>query len=206
MTAADLTPAALPGQPVPARRDRRATAATNFAVASGVADGDASCACSTSDGARDPVALAGVRRRRLARVRAGRRAGPGLRLPRDRAVRSGPRAALQPGQAAARPVRPGHRRRGPVRPGGPRPRRRRPRPAQRARLGRPRAAQPGRRPGLRLERRRRPAPRATPTRSIYEVHVKGFTATHPDVPAGAARHVRRAGPRRRRSPTSSTSA
>ena len=30
---------------------------------------------------------------------------------------------------------------------------------------------------------------------LYEVHVKGFTMRHPDIPAGAARHLRRPRPR-----------
>ena len=85
---------------------------------------------------RDPDPAAGVRRRRLARLRAGRRPRAGLRLPGDRAVRPGPRAALQPGQAAARPVRPGDQRRGPVRAGGAR-LRRRPTRTRRARWTRP---------------------------------------------------------------------
>ena len=49
-------------------------------------------------------------------------------------------------------------RRGPVRAGGARLRARRPGPAERARLGRPRAAQPRRGPGLRVDHRARPAP------------------------------------------------
>ena len=66
--------------------------------------------------------------------------------------------------------------------------------AQRARLGRPRPAQPRRRPRLRLGRSP-PRPSISYADSvIYEVHVKGFTMTHPGVPAGAARHVRRPRP------------
>ena len=41
---------------------------------------------------------------------------------------------------------------------------------------------------------------------IYEVHVKGFTARHPDVPRAAARHLRRPGRRRPPSSTSPSSA
>ena len=69
------------------------------------------CACSTTRrGNPDPGA--GQRRRCLARVRAGRRAGAGLRVPRRRAVGPGARPAVQPGQAAARPVRQGDQRNG----------------------------------------------------------------------------------------------
>ena len=32
---------------------------------------------------------------------------------------------------------------------------------------------------------------------LYEIHVKGFTMRHPDIPPGAARDLRRAGPRSR---------
>ena len=51
-------------------------------------------------------------RAHLARLPAGRRAGPALRLPRPRALRPGGRPSLQPGQAAARPVREVDRRAG----------------------------------------------------------------------------------------------
>ena len=59
---------------------------------------------------RDPLRAARGRRLRLARLPARRRAGPALRLPRARPVRPAQRAALQPEQAAARPVREGDRR------------------------------------------------------------------------------------------------
>ena len=49
---------------------------------------------------------------RLARLPARRRPGPALRLPGARPVRPRPRAPLQPGQAAARPLRQGRRGRG----------------------------------------------------------------------------------------------
>ena len=103
------------------------------------------------DGARDPPPAADYDAGRLARLRPGRRARPGLRLPRARA-RTIPRA----GCAATRPSccstptparSSGEVRFGPEvlgydagRPGR----------AQRARLGRPRAAQPGRRRRVRL--------------------------------------------------------
>ncbi|CAA9326103.1 MAG: CBM48, partial [uncultured Friedmanniella sp.] len=63
---------------------------------------------------RGAAADAGPRRRHLARLRARRRTGPAVRLPRARPVRPGRRPPLQPGQAAARPVRAGHRRRRPL--------------------------------------------------------------------------------------------
>ena len=52
---------------------------------------------------------------------------------------------------------------------------------------------------------RRPPPRRYADTIVYEMHVKGFTATHPDVPAGAARHLRRARLTRRPSPICSSS-
>ena len=62
-------------------------------------------------GAETQVPLRGLRRWRVAWLRARRRPGPGLRLPGRRALGPGPGPALQPGQAAARPVRPGGARR-----------------------------------------------------------------------------------------------
>ena len=59
---------------------------------------------------RDARRAARGRRLRLARLPARRRAGPALRLPRARPERPGQRPALQPEQAAARPVRQGDRR------------------------------------------------------------------------------------------------
>ena len=160
----------------------------------------------------DPDPAAGLRRRRLARVRArasgpGRPTGTGSTGPYDPA--RGP--ALQPGQAAARPVRPGDQRRG--RGSGRR--------CSATTLDDPdapstldsagaRAAQPGRRPGASPgSDDARPRHRYADT-VIYEVHVKGFTMRHPDVPpelrgtyAGlgheaAIAHLRRPGRDRRR--------
>ena len=54
-------------------------------------------------------------------------------------------------------------------------------------------------PRLRLERPPPAAHRYADT-IFYEVHVKGFTMSHPDVPDGAARHLRRARPRGRHRP------
>ena len=114
-------------------------------------------------------------------------------------------AALQPGQAAARPLRPGDHRRGHVRAGGARLRRRRPGRAERPRLGRPCAAQPRRRPALRLGRRRPPRRRYADT-VIYEVHVKGFTMRPPRRARPSCAAPTPASATRPRSPTSSTSA
>ena len=149
------------------------------------------------DGAETPRPARRLRRRRVARLRPRRRGRAGLRLPGHRPVRPGAGAALQPGQAAARPLRPGDHRRG-------------------ARSG-PRCS------GYDVDDPDRPSPLDSaghvprslvvdpafdwggdaPPRAryadtvIYEVHVKGFTQTHPGVPGRAAGHLRRPGPRRR---------
>ena len=101
---------------------RPRTGGTNFAVASGFAEGVVLCLFDES-GRGDPDPAAGLRRRGVARLRARRGARPGLRLPGHRPLRSGHGDALQPGQAADRPLRPGHHRHGPLRPRGPRLRR-----------------------------------------------------------------------------------
>ena len=174
------------GSPGRAARSRSAprpmAGGTNFAVASGVAEGVVLCLFDEA-GAETQIPLqdydAGVWHGFVPGVGPGQAYGY-----RDhRSLRPGPRAALQPGQAADRPLRPGHR---PARCSfGPE--------VLGYAAGDPdtasdldsagsRAPQPGRRPRLRLER---PAPgpghRYADT-VIYEVHVKGFTMTHPDVP------------------------
>ena len=123
---------------------------------------------------------------------APRRPGrPALRLPRRRALGPRPRPPVQPGQAAARPVRPGDHRRG-----------RRP-----ARSRWP-TTPPTRSSATTVDSA--PAmPRSvvvhdefdwegdTQLRTrwrdtvIYELHVKGFTQLHNEIPERAARHVRR---------------
>ncbi|CAA9224272.1 MAG: GH13_11 / GH13 / GH13_13 / GH13_10 / CBM 48 / GH13_37 / GH13_36, partial [uncultured Corynebacteriales bacterium] len=132
----------------------------------------------------------GDRRLRLARLPAQRRPRPALRLPRARAVRPGRGPALQPAQAAARPVREGHRRQGglapvavlvPVRPAGP---------AQRRRLGAVPAEGRGGEPLLQLGHR----PPAEPPLQ-RDRHLRG-PRQGPDLPeqghpAGDARDVRR---------------
>ena len=86
-------------------------AGTNFALFSEVAERVELCLI--DDGRhREPGSAGRGRRLRLARLPAGGRPGPALRLPRARAVRPGDGPALQPEQAAARPLRQGHRRRG----------------------------------------------------------------------------------------------
>ena len=141
------------------------------------------CACSTSSGAETRVPLpdcdAGVWHGFVPGVGAGQAYGYRATGPYDPARG----AALQPGQAAARPVRPGDHRRGPVRAGGARPRRPTT-PTGRALSTRPRHVPRSlvRRPGLRLGRPSPRRPRRYADTVIYEVHVKGFTATHPDVP------------------------
>ena len=136
--------------------------------------------------------------------------GPALRLPRARPLRPGPGPALQPGQAADRPLRQGDRRRGGLE-------------------GGQHAALPARRGRGRRPRHRRPSDDAAAipksvvvdpsfdwgedrllgrrwsSTVIYETHVKGFTMRHPGGPRGAARHLRRAGSASRPSPTSQTS-
>ena len=177
---------------------------TNFAVASASADGMLLCLFD-EHGAETRIPLpdrdAGV----WHGVRAGRRPRPGVRVPRHRALRPGPRSAVQPGQTAARPVRPGDQRRGPVRSGGPRPRARRSRRAEHPRLGRPRAAQPG-------DGRRPPVDHgATVARPAIRRHGRlrgprqGLHRGPPRRPGSAARHVRRARLTRPPSPTCSTS-
>ena len=174
-----------PPRPLPARAfplgATPGDGGTNFAVASGVADGMWLCLFDEA-GHETRIALddydAGVWHGFVPGVGPG----PGLRLPHHRSLRPGPRGSLQPGQAAARPVRPGHRRAGPLRAGGPRLRRGRSR-CRRATWTRPASSPaawswiPGS-PGV-----TGPAPGiAYADTVIYEAHVKGFTMTHPDVP------------------------
>ncbi len=90
---------------------------------------------------------------RLARLPARRRPGPALRLPGTRALRPGRRAPLQPGQAAARPVRESDRRAGGLGTRGVQLPVRQPWRAQRRGLRAVRAALGGGKPLLRLGRR-----------------------------------------------------
>ena len=147
------------------------------------------------------------RRLHLAAVRARRRGRPGLRLPRARPLRSGPRPPLQSGQAARRSLRQGDRRatsRGARRCS-------RTRSAATSSQSRPATAPRTRRDRFVVDDRfdwgDDRAPRHWPEHTvIYELHVKGFTKLHPGVPEHAARHLRRACRRRRRSSASRSSA
>ena len=158
------------------------------------------CLFDDDDGGETPAPADRAVPRHLARRAPGPRPGHPLRLPRRRPVGARAGAALQPAQAAARPLR-----------------------AARS------SGDDHRRPGdLRLRRRRRPTQRdarATPRRTsarsvvvdpttstgratrrcarrwrdtvIYELHVKGMTAAARPGARGAARHVRRPRPPRR---------
>ena len=184
---------------------RRSPAAPTSPSPSDVADGMLLCLFDDA-GAETQVAAARLRRRRLARLRRRRRARPGVRLPRARPVRPGPRRALQPGQAAARPVRPGHHRRGarsarrssattPTTPTGPA-RSTRPATCPAAWSSTPPSTGATRPPARRSLRRHR--------------HLRGPRQGLHDGPPRrarrAARHLRRPRPTTPPSPTSSTSA
>ncbi len=138
---------------------------------------------------------AGVHRRGLARLPAGRAAGHRLRLPRARPVRARCRAPLQPEQAAARPVRAGAQWRAAPRAGDlrlrGRPLRRRPE-LRRPRQRRLRPEMPGDRPRLHLGPRP-PAARAVGRHDL----LRDARARLHHPPSGAAlragRHLRRPG-------------
>ena len=106
-----------------------------------------------------------------------------------RARTTPPTGPLQPGQAAARSLRPSHNGHSPLRPRGPRPCRGRPGPTERARLGRARAPQPRRRPGPPLGRPGAPAP---PLRRHGGLRDPRERLLHepPRHPARTARHLR----------------
>ena len=142
-------------------------------------------------GQGDPGRADRGRRLRLALLPADRAAGPALRLPRARPLGPRERAALQPEQAAARPLRQGHQRRDRLGPVAVRLQLRRRGLAQRRRLRPPHDARRGDQPVLRLGGRppaRRPLQR--------ELHLRGpRQGADPAAsrrPRGAARHVRRA--------------
>src|SRR3984885_6741254 len=138
-------------------------------------------------GNADPAA--GLRRWRVARLRAGDRGRPGLRVPRHRAVRSGARGALQSGEAADGPLRARVQRLGHVRAGGTRGRRRgsgraqgdpeAPSAADSA-ASMPRSLVVADNP-LRWREDARPRHRFSDT-VIYELHVEGFTMRDPGIP------------------------
>ena len=141
-------------------------------------------------------ALAGHLARGAARG-AGRRP---LRLPGGRPVGPGVRAAVQPPQAAARPLRPRRLGRGDQRPGRLRLRRRQPGGAEHARLRAARPAQRGRRRRLRLARGHPAAPPLARHRDLRVPRQGPHRAARPGA-RGAPGHVRRPGlPRGRRLP------
>ena len=137
---------------------------TNFALFSEVAERVELCLFD-ADGAETRVDAARGRRLRLARLPAQRRAGPALRLPGARPLRSRRGPALQPEQAAARPVRQGDRRHLRLGPVAVRLRLRRPGQPQRRRLRGQHAQVGGDQPVLRLGRRPAAAATSTPTPS-----------------------------------------
>ena len=106
-----------------------------------------------------PGPAARLRCRCLARVRPRGGSRAGLRVPRAWPVGPRPRTALQPGQAAARPVRPGVPGRGQLRARGIRLRRGPAGHAELAGFGRARAVRPGGGRHIRLGRRRQAADR-----------------------------------------------
>ena len=141
-------------------------------------------------------------RLQLARLPAGRRPGPALRLPRPRAVRPRAGPPLQPGQAAARPVRQGDRRArcdwDARRTSSATSPRRATTPTSSRRRGRRRRRSRSASSSTRASTGRATGRRDTPWHEtvIYEVHVKGFTEAPPGRARGPARHLR--GPRLRR--------
>ena len=205
MTAVRPKPGAAraPGQPVPARRD---AVGRRHELRRGLQRGRRDDAVPVRRrGPGNPDTAAGLRRRRLARLRPRGRARAGLRVPRHRPLRSGAGPALQPGEAAARPLRPGDQRRGRVRAGGAGLRGGRPGRAERTGLRRAHAAQPGHRRAVRLDRR---PPGAAPL--LRHDHLRGARQGVHHAPPGrarrAARHLRRARARGGRRPTWWTSA
>ena len=170
------------------------------------------CLFDDEDGDRDPARADRAHPRHLARRAARRTSGTAVRLPRRRAVGPGARPALQPAQAAARPLRPRGQRRVRPRPGDLRLRGRR-RPARHRRPARPRRA--------RLGAVRRPRAWSSTTSSTGAAtadrralarhrHLRAarqglHRAARPD-PRGAARDVRRPRPPRWSPTTCATSA
>ena len=139
---------------------------------------------------RDPAHAARGRRLRLARLPARRRARPALRLPRARTVRPRSRTALQPEQAAARPVRQGDRRHLRVGPVAVRLRLRRPGQPQRRRLGGQHAEVGGDQPVLRLGHRPAAAARVRRLDHLRGAR-QGPDRDAPRHPGAQPRHLRR---------------
>ena len=97
-----------PGQAVPARPDR-GTGTARTSRSSPRTPSASSSASSTTTGARRAIELTERNAFNWHCYLPGRRPGPALRLPRPRAVRARGRQALQPDEAADRPVREGDR-------------------------------------------------------------------------------------------------
>ena len=176
---------------------------TNFAVASG--GGRRAAVPVRRRRHRDPGRAPGVRRRGVARVRPGRRPRPGLRLPGrpGRTTRPAGCATTRPSCCSTRtPGRSTARSGSGRRCSATTP----PTPTARARSTRP-AHVPRSLvvdPAFGWRERTAHGTRYADT-VIYEVHVKGFTAAHPDVPAGAPGHATPGWRTRPRSPTWSRS-
>ena len=150
-----------------------------------------SCACSTRTAPRRASTLPERTAFVLARLPARRRPGPALRLPRARAVGPGARPALQPRQAAARPLRQGDRGRG--------------------RLGRGGVRLPLRRPRRRRERRstaRRSCRKSVVVRPVLRLgrrpaaaHAAGTRRSSTRPTSRASRSATRTSPRSCAAPT-----
>ena len=172
-----------------------ACAGTHFAIASSVANSVTLCLFDAA-GAETQIPVTDNDADIWHAFVPGSRPGAVLRVPRRRPVGPGPGPAVQPGQAAARPLRQGGQRNGHLRAGGARPGRHRPRQAEQPGLRRARAQEPGRRPGFQLAGR--PAPLA-PVRGHRGVRDprQGLHHAPPGHPPGTAGDLRRAGPRGR---------
>ena len=168
-----------PGQPYPLGATFDGSG-TNFALFSEVAEQVELCLFD-DDRARDPGRAHRGGRVRLALLPAIGAARPALRLPRARAVGPGEGAALQPREAAPRPLREGHRRRDRLGPVAVRLPLRRPGLPQRRRLRAPHDLGVVINPFFDWEGDRRLDIPYNET-LIYEAHVKGLTQLHPDVP------------------------
>ena len=150
-------------------------------------------ACSTSDGARDPPPAHRAHPRRLARRHPRRPGRPALRPARRGSVGSRPRSAVQPREAAARPLRAcGHRHRH-LRPGGAGARRRRPARRQHPRLGAGHAALRRHARHLRLGGRH-PAAHPLARHGDLRAARQGLHQAAQRDPRGAPRHLRRPRP------------
>ena len=159
---------------------------TNFAVFSEAAEKVELCLFGRGRTLESQGDAARGRRLRLARLHPQHRARPALRLPGVRPVRSCGGAALQPEQAADRPVREGDRRHLRVEPVAVRLQLRRSRQPQRRRLGGQHAQVGGDQPVLRLGR-------GSPARARIRRHrhLRGARqGAHPDAPGHPGEHSR----------------